>query len=545
EGNKKTCKVCLHMLSMAKCRYNEEYMRYGFSYLEDKGGQKPQCVLCSEVLAHESMKPSKLKRHLETKHHSLKDKPVEYFRRRLQDLRTSQKCLTCSNRHCLKKPHTIAEDLILPAAMDMVREVLDQSAADKLKTIPLSNDTISRRIEDMSADIKQHSTARIKASGHFALEMDESTDITNKAVLLVYVRHVWDGDLQEQFLCTRELLTTTTAEDIFSSVDMYLSSVGLSWDMCVGITTDGAASMIGKNLGVVRRILEKAPNATWNHCFLHREAIAAKDMVPVLHGTLKDVIQVVNYIKRTEIAAFLAQNNSSHADLFSNSVGLAHVAYLAGVFDQLNALNVSVQGRGHNIFEQYDKIEAFKKKISLWASHVSKNRLDMFPNAFNEGQQLDTAGKNVMSKTITTHLNKLLEWFNHHFPEKQRDDDWIRDLFGIDRESIMLPSNEESMLVKLSCDRTLKKKFMEVSLSHFWCSIVMSEYLSLATRAVKILLPFSTTYLCECGFSALVQLKTKHRNRLDIEHDLRVALSTVTPDFETLVRSKKHAQFSH
>jgi len=69
--------------------------------------------------------------------------------------------------------------------------------------------------------------------------------------------------------------------------------------MCIGITTDGAACMTGKNSGVVRRILEKAPNATWNHCFLHREALAAKDMVPVLHGTLKDVVQVVNYIKRS------------------------------------------------------------------------------------------------------------------------------------------------------------------------------------------------------------------------------------------------------
>ena len=419
--------------------------------------------------------------------------------------------------------------------------------------------------------------------------MDESTDITNKAVLLVYVRHVWDGDLQEQFLCTRELLTTTTAEDIFSSVDLYLSSVGLSWDMCVGITTDGAASMTGKNSGVVRRILDRAPNATWKHCFLHREALAAKEMVPVLHETLRDVVQVVNYIKRSakntrcfqklcqdlgsehvqvlyhaevrwlsrgkvlsrfyelrdEIAAFLAEKNSPLADLFSNSVWLAHVAYLADVFEQLNTLNVSMQGRGHNIFEQDDKIDAFKKKISVWACHVSKSRLDMFPNACHEGQQLDRAGKNVMRKTITTHLNKLLERFNDYFPEKQRDDDWIRDPFGIDMESVTLPSNEESQLVELSCDRTLKKKFTEVSLSHFWCSTVMSEYPSLATRAVKILLPFSTTYLCECGFSALVQLKTKHRNRLDIEHDLRVALSTITPDFETLVRTKKHPQFSH
>lgn len=105
--------------------------------------------------------------------------------------------------------------------------------------------------------------------------------LTEGVIMPCNVRLVWDGDLQEQFLCTRELLTTTTAEDIFSSVDLYLSSVGLSWDMCVGIATDGAVSMTGKNLGVVRRILDRALNATWKHSFLHREALAAKEMVPV------------------------------------------------------------------------------------------------------------------------------------------------------------------------------------------------------------------------------------------------------------------------
>lgn len=208
--------------------------------------------------------------------------------------------LPCRSPHCKgQESHTIAEGLILPAAVDMVREVLDQSAADKLKTIPLSNDTISRRIEEMSDDIQQKTTARIKASSHYSLQMDESTDIASHAILLVYVRHVWEGDLQEQFLCSRDLPTTTTAEEMFTTVDLYLSSVGLTWDMCVGFTTDGAAAMTGRHSRLVKRVLEKAPNATWNHCFLHREALAAKDMVPVLHETLKDVVKVVNHIKRS------------------------------------------------------------------------------------------------------------------------------------------------------------------------------------------------------------------------------------------------------
>ncbi|KAJ7993895.1 hypothetical protein DPEC_G00259440 [Dallia pectoralis] len=136
--------------------------------------------------------------------------------------------------------------------MDMVRELMDQSAKDKLKTIPLSNDTVARRIQDMSGNIEQQTTARVQASPYYALQMDESTGY---AILLVYVRHVWDVDVQEQFLCSRDL-PTTKAVDIFNTVDLYLSSVGLSWKNCVGITTDGAASITGKHSGVVKQILE-------------------------------------------------------------------------------------------------------------------------------------------------------------------------------------------------------------------------------------------------------------------------------------------------
>ena len=205
-----------------------------------------------------------------------------------------------------------------------------------------------------------------------------------------------------------------------------------------------------------------------------------------------------------------------------------------------------MQGRGHNIFEQSNKIAAFQKKIKLWVNHLSKDRLDMFPSACHEVQQLDTAAKNDLKKTLSAHLTKLRARFDNYFPEKYRDNDaWIRDPFRIDMEIITLPSNEEHQLVKLSCDQTMKKRFGEVTLPHLWCNDVMSEYPSLATLAVKTLLPLSTTYLCESGFSTMLKLKSKQRNRLDTEHDLRVALSTVLPDFETLIKNKPHAQLSH
>ncbi|XP_067137351.1 zinc finger BED domain-containing protein 5-like [Centruroides vittatus] len=66
--------------------YNENYLNYGFTLLDGK----PQCVACSQILSDESMKPSKLVGHLETKHPAYKNKPLEFFERKLYTLRNQQ-----------------------------------------------------------------------------------------------------------------------------------------------------------------------------------------------------------------------------------------------------------------------------------------------------------------------------------------------------------------------------------------------------------------------------------------------------------------------
>ena len=52
-----------------------------------------------------------------------------------------------------KKPHTIAQTLILPAALDMVDAFGASDLAKKLKTVPLSNDPIKRKISHISDDL--------------------------------------------------------------------------------------------------------------------------------------------------------------------------------------------------------------------------------------------------------------------------------------------------------------------------------------------------------------------------------------------------------
>ena len=64
---------------------------------------------------------------------------------------------------------------------------------------------------------------------------------------------------------------------------------------------------------------------------------------------------------------------------------------------------------------------------------------------------------------------------------------------------------------------------------------VKAEYPEIATKALKSLLPFPTSYLHEAGFSAVTEAKARSRSRLDISNTLLVSLSPITPRWDHLV----------
>ena len=89
------------------------------------------------------------------------------------------------------KPHTEAEELVKPCAMEMAKTVLGTEAETKLSLVPLSNDIIGSRIRDMSEDILQQVIADIKSTPiKVSLQLDESTDVSSCSQLLVFVRYV-------------------------------------------------------------------------------------------------------------------------------------------------------------------------------------------------------------------------------------------------------------------------------------------------------------------------------------------------------------------
>ena len=86
-------------------------------------------------------------------------------------------------------------------------------------------------------------------------------------------------------------------------------------------------------------------------------------------------------------------------------------------------------------------------------------------------------------------------------------------------------------------------EFSNGSLEYFWSS-QLKMHSVLVEKAPNVLVPFATTYLCETGFSRMLPIKSKTKNRLDPQHDKQVALSTMTPRFAANI-NRKQQQKSH
>lgn len=495
-----------------------------------------------------------------------------------------------------KKKFTIGEDLIMPCMVDANLTLFGDKAAKKIKTIPLFNDTVSNRITMMSDDVHQQLIRKIKRSKLYALQLDESTDITDKALLLIYIRYVdWDEkEIKEEFLNCLELKKHTTGAENFSALSDCFLSTDLKMSDCISICTDGAANMTGRHAGLVAKMKQVAPNIQSTHCMIHREMLASKRMSAEFNQVLTTAVKTVNFIKssflnlrlfamlcdemgsahrtlllhaevrwlsrgrilkrlcelREEIIIFLSSKNCDLVQYFKDIDWNMKLCYLADIFQLLNELNMSLQGTQKTMFHSYSKIEGQKKKCMLWITRIENNCFEMFSTLmeFMSGVNENNEDYSItqLKLIIVNHLNMLSLKFEDYFPSNQDPRDgflWILDPFSANSSTNTLSTNEEDMLADLSSGVTLKNLKSNSSLDKFWIE-VHSEYEVLSEKALGVLLPFPSTYLCESGFSAVTATKTKYRNRLNVTPILRLSLTNLTPDIDNIC-SHIQAQPSH
>ncbi|GFU20761.1 zinc finger BED domain-containing protein 5 [Trichonephila clavipes] len=147
----------------------------------------------------------------------------------------------------------------------------------------------------------------------------------------------------------------------------------------------------------------------------------------------------------------------------------------------------------------------------------------------------------LSNDTVSRRIDDIAEDVNSFSDNLIASYEWVRDPFQNTPEG--LSTTEEESFIDFTSSGEIKRQFCNKTLFQFWAE-VDDEFSELKTKAFRILSPFSTSYLCETGFSAVAALKTKYRSQLIIEKELRVSISNIKPSFENLC-STRQAHGSH
>jgi hypothetical protein len=57
------------------------------------------------------------------------------------------------------------------------------------------------------------------------------------------------------------------------------------------------AAVTGRLSGLVSRVKKENNSVIFNHCIIHRQALASKKLNPILHETLTEAVKVMNFTK--------------------------------------------------------------------------------------------------------------------------------------------------------------------------------------------------------------------------------------------------------
>ena len=229
---------------------------------------------------------------------------------------------------------------------------------------------------------------------------------------------------------------------------------------------------------------------------------------------------------REEVKLFLVAKQKHDLLLaFGGDVFSTYLAYLADIFEALNQLNKkTARSRNYsNIIVHSDAINAFMVKLNLWRQRAKNNNFSSF-HLLTEITG-DDFNKNL-KEDIISHLRNLQDEFERYFPEINIDSILMkvaRNPFIHNAEDVHEAIQEE--FTEFTNDSFAKDEFHSCKLKEFLVKL-QHCYSRIGIQALNILVPFSSTYLCECGFSALLTIKSKARNRLHVQSDIRCALST-------------------
>lgn len=590
-----------------ECRIFQDTWTFDYFFIEQNG--KPTCLICLEKVAVN--KVANIRRHYMTHHFgnfkkitgesrrdevkqlkSKFEKQTSFFTKKRSECEANTRASYEVSRLIAEKMKPFTDGEFVKQCLMTVVDIVCPEKKSLFSSISLSGRTVSRRIEEMSSDVKSCLMNACSELQYFSIAVDESTDFNDTAQLAVFVRGVTSSfQVFEEFIQLIHLKDTVTGADIFEVVINMISKMNLDISKLIGITTDGAPAMVGNKKGFVSLLQEHLENfgipqkLVKIHCIIHQEALCAKSLK--LKNVMDTVVKVVNLIlsrglNHRQFRQFLVDTEAEYGDLvyFSNvrwlsrgsmlkrilklhneiviflqskSVDASHfrdpdwlasLAFLVDITSHLNNLNLHLQGKAQLINEMFGHILAFERKLHLWEYQLPHENYAHFPSL----QEYKPRNPEIFVNMIKDLKNE----FSSRFTDFRLHEDEFK-LFAnpFDVEVCTVSECFQMELIEMQCDDLLKLKFHsdDVSLLDFYTKCIYSngKYPNLVNHAKKMTSLFGSTYQCEQLFSKLKYTKNNLRTRLtdsNLNNVLLLASTGLTPNIEKLSRDKEH-QASH
>ncbi|XP_028656972.2 protein ZBED8-like [Erpetoichthys calabaricus] len=383
---------------------------------------------------------------------------------------------------------------------------MHQDIPQILKTLPLSDSTVKRRIDEMAVNV-ENKLISILQNSSFSMQLDESTIADNDALLMAYVRYFDENNILREEMLFAITLTDTKGLSIFNTVRTYFTKNNIPLNKIVACATDGAPSMVGRYRGFVAYLKQEVPNVLCIHCVVHRQHLVGKHLSTSLHSSLTIIIRAVSKIKSnakndrmfrqlcqdnnedfiklllhtqvrwlskgTSLARFVALYDSVIQFFESNNeTNLCQqlktvkndAFYLADIFKRFNDVNLQLQGDNKTLIGCQSIVLLFIDKLELLRHNLLKREFHQFP-------QLSSIKDDATPEDIdrfSSHLNELKLDMEKQFEDilKLKVYDWMKNLFTANIEEADTTCQEE--LLEIRYDEESKHKFDSGGYENLW-----------------------------------------------------------------------------
>ena len=214
--------------------------------------------------------------------------------------------------------------------------------------------------------------------------------------------------------------------------------------------------------------------------------------------------------------------------------------FFTDVMNHLQALNLSLQGKGKIVSDLAQTIFSFQNKIKLFQRDINTKSLQHFPLL----KGLVNSENDLSSEKVKVYVESL-DGVSANFATRFSDlenlkptfaflvnpfvVDVVKDGCPVQKPIVTQTANIEAETLDLQQDFALKSVHQSQSTVEFWKQVSGDKYPALRQISQRLLSIFGTTYCCESMYSTMKYVMSKNRAVLT---NIKELLRTVTTSYE-------------